>query len=90
MKLYRILTENKNYQGIIAQLQLRGIDATIIQSNGLWQGKAEKSIVIEILRWPNNNHDTSNIESFIYWLKKHNKQDKILLQTINLENAELI
>jgi len=88
MKLYRIFTENKNYTDIIAQLQLRKLDATIFQTNGLWQGRAEKSLCIETTEPIEHNtyyNYETELQGFIFWLKKHNKQDKVLLQQFNIE-----
>ncbi len=85
MKLYRIVTENIHFQGIVEYLKKHKLDATIINANGLWQGGTEKSIVVEIVRWPNNDYDETAIEKFVYWLKKHNKQDKVMLQEVNAE-----
>jgi hypothetical protein len=88
MKLYRVITENKNYQDIIAYLMEHKLDATIIQANGLWQGRAEKSIVIELAecteaKW--QNPMCNEVEKLVYFIKKNNKQDKVMLQEINAE-----
>jgi len=84
MKLYRIVTENKNYNDILVYLMEHKLDATIIQANGLWQGKAEKSIVIEIfINSPVAIYRA--IEHLVFWLKKHNKQDKIMLQILDAD-----
>jgi hypothetical protein len=89
MTLYRLFTENKNYQGIIAQLQLRGIDATIFHCNGIWNGRAEKSICIEIFDNSNNLELWPSVEGLVYWLKKKNHQDKVLVQILEI-GGELI
>ena len=87
MKLYRIVTENKNYQDILVYLMEHKLDATIIQANGLWQGRAEKSIVIEIAECtlPLNGSIEQAVEKLVYFIKKHNAQDKVMLQEINAE-----
>ena len=86
MKLYRVITENKNYQDILIYLMEHKLDATIIQANGLWQGKAEKSIVIEIVLCDESVGRTSEVvEKLVYFIKKHNKQDKVLLQILNAD-----
>ena len=83
MKLYRVITENKNYQDITKYLIEHKLDATIIQANGLWQGQIEKSIVIEILR--TTPGADLEIGHFAYWLKKRNKQDAVLVEMINVD-----
>ena len=88
MKLYRVITENKNYQDITKYLMEHKLDATIIQANDLQQGQIEKSIVIELVDsgTPSTRAITEqDIEKFVYWLKKHNSQDKVMLQEINAE-----
>lgn len=88
MVLYRIFTENKNYNDIIAQLMLRGIDYSIIyECNGIWEGKAENSVCIEIVPF---GIIRERINQFIEWIKEHNNQDKVLLQTIQLDDIKLI
>ena len=88
MKLYRIFTENVNYQNITDRLNIQFPDGyTITQSNGAWQGQHEKSLIIEIVS------DSLSIESDIgtlaYWLKKFNKQDAVLLEVIECESRLL-
>ena len=86
-KLYRVITENKNYNDIIVYLMEHKLDATIIQANGLWQGRAEKSIVIEIAECSTPMYISIEqaVEKLVYWLKKHNMQDKVMLQEVNAE-----
>ncbi|KKN69808.1 hypothetical protein LCGC14_0437540 [marine sediment metagenome] len=88
MKLYRIFTENKNYENITDRLDIHFPDGyTIINANGAWQGVREKSLIIEIVS------DAPSIESDIgrlaYWFKKHNEQDAVLLQVLNVESRLL-
>ena len=84
MKLYRIVTENKNYNDILVYLMEHKLDATIIQANGLWQGRAEKSIVIEIvINSPVALYRA--IENLVFWLKKHNKQEAVMLQVLDAD-----
>jgi hypothetical protein len=84
MKLYRVITENKNYQNIIAYLIEHKLDATIIQANGLWQGRAEKSIVVELVLGEADRAGEA-VEKLVYFIKKINKQDKVLLQILNAD-----
>ena len=86
MKLYRVCTENKNYPDILDYLDQNFPDGyTVIHANGTWQGVREKSLVIELV--VDNacfRFDNSDIEHFIYWLKKHNEQDEVMLQTFDV------
>lgn len=85
MKLYRIITENIHFHYIVEYLKERKLDATIISGcYGLQQGQLEKSIVVEMVI-PNCVCISSDVESFVYWLKKYNGQDKVLVQVIEAE-----
>ena len=82
MKLYRVCTENKNYPDILDYLDKHFPDGyTVIHANGAWQGQREKSLVIEIASTSFN--DNQIVESFGYWLKKHNKQQAVMIQVIS-------
>lgn len=82
MKLYRICTENKNYAAILDRLDSQFPDGyTIINANGAWQGKREKSLIIEIVQKAD-----VNIQHLVYWLKKHNEQNAVMVQVIDIDN----
>ena len=86
MKLYRVCTENKNYPDILDYLDKHFPDGyTVIHANGAWQGKREKSLVIEIVEGGIPHADITEINHFIYWLRKHNEQNTVMLQIINAE-----
>lgn len=83
MKLYRVCTENKNYNDILDYLDQHFPDGyTVLHANGAWQGKREKSLVIEIT---SAVVTTSEIEHLAYWLKKHNNQQAILVQEFDVK-----
>ena len=85
MKLYRVCTENKNYNDILDYLDEHFPDGyTIINANGAWQGIREKSLIVEVMSEHNNA-----IESLAYWLRKHNKQQAVLVQVIDIYNWSL-
>lgn len=82
MKLYRVCTENKNYNAILNYLDEQFLNGyTIINANGAWQGKREKSLIIEVVQ----KADT-NIQHLVYWLKKYNEQEVVLVQIINIDS----
>jgi len=88
MKLHRICTENKNYEAILDRLDMQFPGGyTIINANGAWQGKREKSLIIEVVS------DAPSIESDIgklaYWLKKYNEQETVLVQVIEIDSRLL-
>jgi len=87
MKLYRVCTENKNYNDILDYLDKHFPDGyTVIHANGAWQGQREKSLVIEICyrdRFSEHNIPP-DIESFAYWLKNHNKQQAVMIQVLDI------
>ena len=85
MKLYRVITENIHFQAVVDYLKEHKLDATIISGcYGLWQGQLEKSIVIEIASEYLSYNDQP-IRAFVYWLKKYNGQEAVMLQIIDAE-----
>lgn len=85
MKLYRICTENKNYPDILDYLDEHFPNGYIVMhANGAWQGIREKSLIIEIIS--NAVSYESDIGKLAFWLKKHNKQEAVLLQVIEIDN----
>lgn len=84
MKLYRVCTENKNYENIVEYLDQCFPDGyTTINANGAWQGQHEKSLIIEIVSGAPSIE--SDIGKLCYWLKKFNEQDAVMLQVIEIE-----
>ena len=80
MKLYRVCTENKNYPDILDYLDKHFPDGyTVIHANGAWQGKREKSLIIEIM-----GGGCANISHLCYWLKKHNGQQAVMVQILDI------
>lgn len=82
MKLYRVCTENKNYSNILDYLDKHFSNGyTVIHANGAWQGKREKSLVIEIV---SKEQNSITIEHLAYWLRKHNDQQAVLVQVLDI------
>jgi len=85
MKLYRVITENIHFQAITDYLKEHKLDATILSGGyGLWHGHMEKSIVIEIVDG-GDMQTQSDIESLVYYIKKYNKQERVMLQILNAD-----
>ena len=98
--LYRLFTENKNYDQI-EKLVSESFDGfTLIKTDGIWQGESEHSLIIEIDK-PNGYISESGIilqtvqdaggvvaliEQLCYAIKKLNQQDKILVQRIESDS----
>lgn len=83
--LYRLFTENRNYDQI-KKLVCNYFDGfTIIKAEGVWQGESEHSLIIEI----EVNSPVAfyrRIETLCFAIKKLNNQDKILVQRIECES----
>lgn len=83
--LYRLFTENKNYEDV-KKLVCKHFDgATIIRAEGIWQDESEHSLIIEIVV----NSPVAfyrQIETLCYAIKKLNQQDKILIQRIESDS----
>lgn len=84
--LYRLFTENKNYDQIkkLAGDLFDGF--TIIKTDGVWQGESEHSLIIEIDISDNRPDVTPKIKVLCYQIKKLNQQDKVLVQKIDCES----
>jgi len=92
MKLYRVYTENKNYPDILDYLDKQFPDGyTVLHADGAWQGQREKSLVVEIIddRYDTDTYYHEEIECFVYWLKKHNGQQAVMVQIINVDIPSL-
>lgn len=84
--LYKLFTENKNYDQIKKLVGNYFKDFTIIKAEGIWHGKSEHSLIIEI---SGIEYDMSRISNLCYAIKKLNQQDKILVQRIE-SNSKLV
>jgi len=80
MKIYRVYTENKNYENILQYLNANFDGYTIFNTLGIWHGIREKSLCIEIA-----DATIESVEKFAYFLKKHNKQESVLIQIIDAD-----
>ena len=82
--LARILTENKNYQGVIKIVKKYFNGATITKADGLWQGKIEHTLIIDVCMGSGISH--IGVEKLAYEIKKMNKQEAILVQYLQCES----
>ncbi len=75
--MYRILTERKNPKKVKAVLRLLGLNYTLVDAEGSWQGQTESSIAIELdgITW----RKALQVAQLI---KTMNRQQAVLLQTI--------
>lgn len=89
MKLYRICTQNLNYPDILDYLDEHFTNGyTVIHANGAWQGIRERSLIIEIvINSPVKFY--AAIDKLAYWLRKHNKQEAVLVQVIEIDKQLL-
>ena len=83
--LYRLFTENQNYEQIKKLVANEFGCATIFKADGLWRQKYEHSLIIEI-ELNNPDADYRKIERLCYVIKKLNQQDKILVQQIESDS----
>jgi hypothetical protein len=84
--LYRILTENVNYEQTIDLISARFYGFTVLTGMGYWQGKPEHSLIVEIVP-PHGMGDGDarrEIEKLAYAIKKQNGQQSVLVQRIVL------
>ena len=77
--LFRILTEDLNREAIKKIVSLRFPSATLLPGDGIWRGKEEKSLVIEIEASKKSEKVVDNIAKEI---KIINKQKKVMIQLV--------
>ena len=81
--LYKIYTENKNYDTIMSILHVHlGPKAgfTVVRTEGHYGGKIEHGLVIDVVY-----HDMCAIQSAAYDIKKTNKQESVLVVAVPCE-----
>jgi hypothetical protein len=76
MKTYRIYTERKNMKDIYKVLDLALGEYTVYNTTGAWQGKHEKSIVIEYICDGDKSYLIDDIAKTI---KTINNQDAVFV-----------
>lgn len=83
MKLYRIYTENKNYDEVmeIASKSFKGF--TVMKAEGYWRGIPEHGLVIEILA---DESEADNVTVVAYNIKKFNAQESVLVTESTIEH----
>lgn len=80
MRKFEIYTENKNQEWIENILSIGFDGFTIIRGVGCWKGQREESLKVEIY--------TDNVillEAVAEKIKRHNKQDAILISETKCE-----
>jgi hypothetical protein len=75
--MYRILTENKNVDGIKSLLGTLGLDFTVYYGDGSWHGREEHSLLIELDR-----ASERLAKKAAQLIKKSNSQQAVLLQKV--------
>ena len=79
--IYRILTEDKGNQNVIANTILRRFEGfTIIKAIGYYKGLKEKTLLVEIDTLDDNN--ALGIIRIAEEIKKYNSQSSVLVQCI--------
>ena len=84
--LYRLFTENRNYDQLKSLVCHYFDGATLITAEGIWQGNSEHSLIIEIECIYLCHNVPERIERLCYDIKKLNQQDKILVQRIESDS----
>ncbi len=79
--MYRILTENKNPDGVKGLLRSLGLDYTMYFGSGSWRGQAESCMLIEL-----DNASEDEADTVAKLIKRHNFQQAVLLQKIPVTN----
>lgn len=76
--LYRIYTENKNYDAVISAVKTACFNGfTVIKAEGHFDDEKEHALIIDIVA-----DDYQAVESVAYTIKKMNKQKEVLVVTV--------
>jgi hypothetical protein len=75
--IFRLYTEEKNLKGINKILNRFFSGYTLYHTEGTWQGKSEKCLVIEVY----NEHPT-RVYACAKEIRELNKQDCVVVQSI--------
>jgi len=86
--LFRIFTESReDFDKVTVETVGRAFQGyTVYHSDGIWQGHAEKSLVVEILA---NDEDFIKIKDIAREIKSLNFQQAVLIQRI-ANHSELV
>ena len=79
--LYRIYTENKNYDFIVETVSLYFDGFTIIKTEGYWKGQPEHGLVREIIT--GKDSDISKVYDLAWDIRKMNEQQAVLVYAID-------
>jgi hypothetical protein len=82
--MFRIVTEDKNVEGIKAALVGLHLDFTLFRGLGMWRGKEEPSLAVELDRVSRRT-----AESVARRIKTMNDQEAVLLQEFSIK-ADLL
>jgi hypothetical protein len=83
MKLYRIYTENKNLNKVRNLLNVCFECYTIIDGQGTWKSKGEKSIIVELIL--NGEVNEKRVYAVAESIKTINKQEAVLITAHEVE-----
>jgi len=85
--LYRIYTERKNLPEIERILTQAGFDGfTILDAVGFWKGKAEYSVVVEILTEDDAQDFHVRVHKVAKTIKRVNAQDAVLITSSKVDS----
>jgi len=83
--LCRIITEDKNRNGIIDLVKYCFDGFTIIEAAGYWKGQVENSLVIEICGYFDDTM-IDGVEKIAERIKVLNKQEAVLIQWLECKS----
>jgi len=79
--LYRIITENINKAKIIELITKYFDGFTLIEGQGYWRGKSEKTLIIEIM-----TTGCISVKRLASRIKSLNNQESVLIQIIEAKD----
>jgi len=85
--LFSIYTEDKNFDGIVAEVHKEFDGATFTRADGSFKGVQEKACVIQVIGFESNR---GAVERVAYDIKKLNDQESVLITAQLLEAVTCI
>lgn len=83
---YRMYTQNKNIKMIKRVFEPHFDSYTLFETKGVWNGKSEKSLCIEIIA---DENDLDTLQAIGQDIKLHNNQEAVLITHENLKEVWL-
>jgi hypothetical protein len=90
MSVYRIYTEDKNRDKVIEIISNTFEGFNVSTGTGIWKGKIENSLIIEIIDTWDREIIDENVEFVSKKIKELNQQETVLITKTELQDVTFI